>query len=101
MESKTTNKTGFFETSPGNFSLLRLIVFMYFICCAIPINFILILAEIRILEINGFDTWETHLANAIYFILVNVTWIAPKHIAKIVEERGHLTNQLAKPKQDD
>ena len=96
-------KVGFFQTlkidnsgeSYIENSMTRLMCILAFLFISLPGTFIILLDARTMFVKEGFS-WEQLIYSASIIAILNLLWIAPKAIAKMVEEKGFISKLMDK-----
>ena len=91
MEKKHT----FWTDSNGHPSWMRMVTFLYFLFIAVPGSWLILMKTMNEFISEGFS-WEQMTYSVAIFVVIQLGWIAPKHLSKIVEENGLINKMMDK-----
>ena len=89
------NKITFWTDDKGNLSWMRLVTFLYFVFIAIPGSWIILFKTMNVFIEQSFS-WEQMIFSTSIFAIIQLGWVAPKHLSKIVESKGLIDKMLEK-----
>jgi len=88
-------KITFWTDSQGNPSWMRMVTFLYFAFIAVPGSWIVLLKSLNEFLSDGFS-WEQMIYAVTIFVVIQLGWIAPKHLSKLVEENELISKMMDK-----
>ena len=72
-----------------------MVTFLYFAFISVPGSWIILIKSLNEFLSEGFS-WEQMIYAVTMFVVIQLGWIAPKHLSKLVEENGLISKMMDK-----